>query len=60
MLHITAYQMSTVKGINRKSIVIIKDSIITADICESRFVNCMGKLREYNVKNIVFIGGVLI
>ena len=44
---------------HRKTIEIIKDSIITADIFKSRFINCMGKLREYNVKISFFISGVL-
>ena len=38
------------KRIHRKPMVIIKDLIITADIYESQFINCLGKLREYNVK----------
>lgn len=39
--------------------VIIKDSIISADIYESRFVICVEKLREYIAKISFSISGVL-
>jgi len=48
------------KWLHRKAIVIIKDSIISADIYESRFINCMEKLCEYIAKISFFISGVLI